>query len=158
MIRQVLFLCTANYYRSRFAEHVFNWLAEREGLRWRADSCGLVVVRWDDDDVGVISPDVVEALRARDIPVNGDHRRPRQVTHDDLAKSQLVIALKEAEHRLLLGYQFPDWADRVEYWHVDDVDCAPPDEALPVLEQHVRDLASRLLGAARGTGECGAEE
>jgi protein-tyrosine phosphatase len=115
MIRRVLFLCTANYYRSRFAEHIFNWLAEREGLRWRADSCGLAVVHWDDDDVGAISSNVVEALRSRAIPVIGDHRRPRQVTHDDLADSQLVIGIKEAEHRLLLSYQFPDWADRVEY-------------------------------------------
>jgi protein-tyrosine-phosphatase len=146
MIRQVLFLCSANYYRSRFAEQLFNWLAEPEGLRWRADSRGLVVDRWG--DVGAISDFTVDALRARGIPVNGHHRRPRQVTHDDLANSHLVIAVKEAEHRPFLAADFPQWADRVEYWHVDDIDCAPPDEALPVLEDHVRRLVHRLRAAA----------
>jgi hypothetical protein len=40
-MKQVLFLCSANYYRSRFAEHQFNWLAPQAGLEWRADSMGL---------------------------------------------------------------------------------------------------------------------
>jgi len=34
----VLFLCTGNYYRSRFAEILFNAVAAKEGLGWRADS------------------------------------------------------------------------------------------------------------------------
>ena len=42
----VLFLCSANYYRSRFAEHFFNWLAEINGMPWRADSRGLMVGGW----------------------------------------------------------------------------------------------------------------
>ena len=39
----VLFLCSGNYYRSRFAEHQFNAIADRDQLPWRADSRGLVV-------------------------------------------------------------------------------------------------------------------
>lgn len=34
----VLFLCTGNYYRSRFAEIYFNALAAQRGSPWRADS------------------------------------------------------------------------------------------------------------------------
>ena len=45
-MKQVLFLCSANYYRSRFAEHLFNWLAPQLGLDWRADSMGLDMERW----------------------------------------------------------------------------------------------------------------
>ena len=37
-MKQVLFLCSGNYYRSRFAEHLFNWLAAKVNLSWRADS------------------------------------------------------------------------------------------------------------------------
>jgi protein-tyrosine phosphatase len=36
-MKQVLFLCSANYYRSRFAEHLFNWLAERSVFDNRHD-------------------------------------------------------------------------------------------------------------------------
>jgi protein-tyrosine phosphatase len=39
-IRRVLFLCTGNYYRSRYAEELFNHIARAEGLGWRAFSCG----------------------------------------------------------------------------------------------------------------------
>ncbi|MSR59513.1 MAG: low molecular weight phosphatase family protein, partial [Planctomycetaceae bacterium] len=39
----VLFLCTGNYYRSRFAEVYFNWLAAQRGSVWRADSFGLAL-------------------------------------------------------------------------------------------------------------------
>ena len=37
----VLFLCTGNYYRSRFAEVLFNHVAGERGLGWRAESRGL---------------------------------------------------------------------------------------------------------------------
>jgi hypothetical protein len=39
---------------------------------------------------------------------------------------------------------FPDWEDAVGYWHVHDLDCAGPEEALPILESHVQDLVDRL--------------
>ena len=38
--KTVLFLCTGNYYRSRFAEVLFNSLAGKMGLPWKASSRG----------------------------------------------------------------------------------------------------------------------
>ncbi|MBC8877100.1 MAG: low molecular weight phosphatase family protein [Planctomycetes bacterium] len=141
-MKQVLFLCSANYYRSRFAEHLFNWLAPQRNLPWRADSRGLKVDRWG--DLGAISPYTVETLELRGLSINGNHRRPQQLVLEDLTKSKLVIALKEAEHRAMMADLFPDWEDAVEYWHVHDLDCAEPEEALPILENHVQDLVDRL--------------
>ena len=57
----------------------------------------------------------------------------------------MVIAVKEAEHRAMLRELFPLWANMVEYWHIDDLDCAEPEEALLVLDGHVRALVERLL-------------
>ncbi len=141
-MKRVIFLCSANFYRSRFAEHFFNWLASQEGLAWRADSRGLLVGHWG--DIGSISHYTVEALQARGIPVNGEHRLPEPLVLADLVQADLVVAVKEAEHRSLMEEQFPHWSDRVEYWHVDDLDCATPEEALPVLENCVRGLVERL--------------
>ena len=45
--------------------------------------------------------------------------------------------------------QFPDWADRIEYWAVDDIDCATPDESLPFCESCIKDLIARLAAAER---------
>jgi protein-tyrosine phosphatase len=141
-MKQVLFLCSANYYRSRFAEHLFNWLACREGLPWRASSRGLITDQWG--DIGEISRFTTEALNMRGVPIPSEHRRPRQLTAADLAGSDLVVAVKEAEHREMMAERFPPWTDRTEYWHVDDLDCAQPEEALPILEGNVRALIERL--------------
>ena len=81
------------------------------------------------------------------MPLNGDHRDPKRLTLSDLGNADLVIALKEAEHRQMIAAQFPLWTDLVEYWHVDDVDCARPEDALPVLDGHVRALVERLKAA-----------
>ena len=43
--KTVLFLCTGNYYRSRFAEILFNSVAGKMGLQWRASSRGLALER-----------------------------------------------------------------------------------------------------------------
>jgi protein-tyrosine phosphatase len=141
-MKQVLFLCSANYYRSRFAEHLFNWLAPQVDLPWKADSRGLLVDYWG--EIGPISRHAVDALNERDIPLNGNNRRPRQLGEPDLLDSDLIVAVKEAEHRAMMRAQFPDWEDRVEYWHVDDLDCAGPEEAIPLLETQVGELVDRL--------------
>jgi hypothetical protein len=42
--KQVLFVCTGNHYRSRFAEALFNQKARQAQLDWRALSRGLRLV------------------------------------------------------------------------------------------------------------------
>jgi protein-tyrosine phosphatase len=141
-MRTVLFLCSANYYRSRFAEHFFNWHAESNILPWRAKSKGLAVGRYG--NIGPISRYTIERLNEIGIPINNNSRFPQQVTEQHLSDASLVIALKEAEHREMLEESFTDWAGQVEYWHIDDLDCADPKDALPELENEVLALLERL--------------
>ncbi|MEO8903269.1 MAG: low molecular weight phosphatase family protein [Polyangiaceae bacterium] len=144
---RVLFLCTGNYYRSRFAEELFNHWASAEGVPYRADSAGL----WPachTHNVGPMSPFAIGGLKERGVPLPAALRLPRDVTEEDLRSAAITIAVKEAEHRPLVLSRFPAWAERVEFWHVDDVGDAPPSVALPLLEHGVRELLVRL-GAAR---------
>lgn len=141
-MNHVLFLCSGNYYRSRFAEHLFNWLAECTGLPWRADSRGLAV-GWA-DNIGPISGYAIERLHVLGVPMVGNPRWPRQVSEADLVEADLVIAMKDAELRPLLADLLPSWEGQVKYWHVDDLDCAEPEEALAVLENEVRALVGQL--------------
>ena len=144
--KRVLFLCSGNYYRSRFAELLFNHLARLEGLAYWADSAGL----WPDcqtHNSGSISPHTLAALAERAIPLPSAERAPRDVTQADLEASAFVIALKEAEHRPLVLRLFPELLHRVEFWHVDDVGDAPPSVALPMIERHVQELVKRLAEA-----------
>src|SRR5208282_3796491 len=133
MKKKVIFVCSANYYRSRYAEHYFNWLAGREELDWEADSRGLMVGVWG--NIGSISSYTVNALKCRGIPLEEQPREPKALTLADLAEADLVVAVKKAEHRAMMALQFPLWKDRIEYWHVDDLDCAQAEDALPHLEK-----------------------
>jgi protein-tyrosine phosphatase len=146
--RSVLFLCSGNYYRSRFAEVLFNHLAESCGLPYRADSAGL----WRDchtHNVGPISPHTIKGLEERGIPLPSVLRKPREVAEADLRHATIVIALKEAEHRPLVDARFPAHRESVEFWHVDDVGDAPPSVALPLIERGVRELIARLAAEQR---------
>jgi protein-tyrosine phosphatase len=145
-MKTVLFLCTGNHYRSRFAEILFNWHAEKRELLWRATSRGLALVP---HNFGPISRFTIERLTHLGIPL-GDQRSPMDVTQEDLDAALHVVAVKEAEHLPLLLRRFPAVVERVEFWHVHDVDCAKPDEAMPDLEREVLGLIERLVGGKIG--------
>src|SRR5262249_1130453 len=145
--KAVLYLCTGNYYRSRFAEALFNSVAGRMGLPWRATSRGLALERGV-NNVGPMAVSAVQALEALGVRA-GDAltRMPAQVTTGDLEGAALVVALKHAEHLPLLQERFPAWAEKVEFWHVDD---AP--EVLGLIEQEVMGLVARILGGGHVQG------
>jgi protein-tyrosine phosphatase len=139
----VLFLCTGNYFRSRFAEHFFNHHAKSGGLPLAADSRG-IAIELGHANVGPISPFTLEGLARHGIVPPKPLRYPLALGEADLAAAAHVIAVKEAEHRPMLARKFPEWADRVEYWRVDDIDCARPAEAMALLEMEVGRLLERL--------------
>jgi protein-tyrosine phosphatase len=137
---KVLFICTGNYYRSRFAEAVFNHSARGEGMAWSAFSRGLAIHLADGD----ISDHTASALRERGIA--GKDTGPTRIalTGSDLAGAGLIVAMKRDEHRPMLLQQFPEWANRVIYWNVHDIDQAGPEEALREIEGLVRNLIEEL--------------
>ncbi|MBI1336256.1 MAG: low molecular weight phosphatase family protein [Phycisphaera sp.] len=142
-MRTVLFLCTGNYYRSRFAEALFNHIAPGSVPNWRADSRGLAIEKGV-NNFGHMSKDTAQALTERHIPLDPYQRLPLPTTPGSLADADLVIALKETEHRPLLAERFPGWEERVEYWHVHDVDGSTPQEAITQIEELVSKLVQRL--------------
>jgi protein-tyrosine phosphatase len=141
--KTVLFLCTGNYYRSRFAEELFNHHAERAGLDWTAQSRGLALERGG-HNVGPISPFALHALKKLAITARSADRLPQQCTAADLASADVVVAVKEAEHRPLMRQRFAEWEHRLDYWNIHDVEDAAPAQALQLLAREVRTLLLRL--------------
>ncbi|MCA1453023.1 low molecular weight phosphatase family protein [Bradyrhizobium sp. BRP22] len=139
----ILFLCTGNYYRSRYAEELFNHQARLEGLNWRAFSRG-AAEKGSLDNVGPISKFALQGLQAKSIVAEGAHRYPQPCCLADFDGADLVIALKEAEHRPLVERRFPAVADRVRYWHVHDIDVANPADALAMIDRLMEDLLRTL--------------
>jgi protein-tyrosine phosphatase len=139
--KTVLFLCTGNYYRSRFAEVLFNSVAGKMGLPWRASSRGLALERGV-NNVGPMAPSALKALEAMGVRAGDDcARAPAPVTAEDLGAAARLVALKQDEHLPLLQERFPAWVGNVEFWHVDD---AP--HVLGLIEREVMGLVARLLG------------
>jgi protein-tyrosine phosphatase len=116
----VLFLCTGNYYRSRYAEILFNFVAGRMSLPWKASSRGLALERGV-NNVGPMAVSAVKALETRGLRAVAEFGHfPIQVTVEDFEAAHWIVALKEAEHLPLLQERFPAWTEKVEFWHVDD--------------------------------------
>ena len=116
-----VFLCTGNYYCSRFAEELFNHQAERASLPWIAQSRGLALERGA-NNVGPIAPVVLHTLKELTISARGADRFPRQCTANDLANADFVVAVKEAEHRPLMQERFGEWEHRLDYWSIHDIE------------------------------------
>ena len=138
---RVLFICTGNYYRSRFAEALFNHYVHAAGGTARAFSRGLMTHLVFDD----ISSHTRHALLQRGIPLTRTAPSPVSLTAADLDSATHIVALKETEHRALIRARFPAQESRVEYWHVHDLDAATPEQTIAAIETKVAQLAQRLL-------------
>jgi protein-tyrosine phosphatase len=144
-MKTVLFLCTGNYYRSRFAEELFNQRAGHTGSDWSAQSRALAIERGI-SNLGPISPFALKGLEERGLVAKASHRRPQQCAIADLEAANCIVALNEPEHRPLMLERFARWAPLTEYWRVGDVEYVSPSVALTVLDAQVKKLLNRLNG------------
>ena len=139
----ILFLCTGNYYRSRYAEILFNTLVARDHLPLHAESRG-IATELGVDNIGPLSRYAHKALHHRGIRHPSMERMPMQVSATDLQNANLIIALDADEHRPMMRLRLPDWAEKVEYWSIGDLGVTSPEAAIPALETKVAELIERL--------------
>jgi protein-tyrosine phosphatase len=135
-LRRVLFICTGNFYRSRFAEAVFNHYAELRQIPWKAFSRGLDVHLVE----GNLSEFTSAALNTRKIELRHTGSGRIQLSAEDLLQSNYRIAMDRSEHLQMMLSQFPAWADQIDYWDVSDIPFRSSIEALPQIEGKVMQL------------------
>jgi protein-tyrosine phosphatase len=140
---RLLFLCTGNYYRSRFAEEYWNARAEREALVWRADSRALGEPP-DPREHGNMSADALDELARLGIRARGAWRPPLALRSEELARYARAIALDGDEHRPLVRRSFPAQLERIEYWDIGDVWKEEPRSAMGRLVSRLEHLLLEL--------------
>jgi protein-tyrosine phosphatase len=148
---RMLFLCTGNYYRSRFAEEYFNHRAGRSGSPWRADSMALGRDLSIYDNPGPISRFALAELERRGVRAAGAGRWPARVEESDFRRYRRVIALSRAEHEPMLQAHFPRQLDAVEFLEIGDVHLEAPADAIGRLAVELDEIVSNLPLASEST-------
>ena len=105
---------------------MFNFKAQTASINWTATSRGL---RLNPRNVGPISEHALKRLDSLGMPIDG-HRFPEKVAVADFEGSAKVIALSRTEHYPLMITRFPEYAQGICYWDVEDLGDMPPEEAL----------------------------
>lgn len=141
MSNTILFICTGNYYRSRFAEIMFNYLAKEHRLGVRAHSKGLKL--WD-GNIGPLSKHTVAYMQTVGIDINEHLRYPIPVEEIDFLTNNRIIAMDEKEHRNLMSQLFPAYEEAIEYWSFADDYIEDPADVLPKLEKKIKDFVLTL--------------
>ncbi len=144
MQRTILFLCTGNYYRSRFAEEWFNDRATVLGLPWKADSAGLAENCWT-LNTGPISPHTVQELRTLQVTIRGEARSPKDADPSLFQTANRIIAVYRREHEPMMQRRFPDYSELIEYWDLPDLDEVSPRQCLPKIRSQVEHLITELV-------------
>lgn len=137
--RNVLFLCSGNYFRSRFAELWFNNESERRQRPWYATSAGLLM---ENENQGNISEYTRTFAHARGWSV--PDRPPIPASDELFEQADRVIALKESEHRVPIESRFTRFQGKVTYWMIHDEDVMKPSDILPTLESQLIQFVETL--------------
>lgn len=145
MKKGILFICSGNYYRSRFAEEYFNYLAQQHNLEWLADSKGLSQNMPNPENPGPISANALEALIERNIEGKGIDRYPQPFIKADFKKYHRFIAMSEVEHRPMLESRFKEYLDKVEFFEVGDLPLEEPKAAMQKIAALVDEIVKEII-------------
>lgn len=143
-MKRILFLCTGNYYRSRFSEEYFNYYADKYNLCWTADSKGIMREFEGNGNVGPIAKHTVAELEKHKIQAKAHDRFPEYVYEKHFSEFDRVIAVSQSEHTPMLQELWPNNISNVEYFDVEDLHLEAYETALPKLKIRLDALIESL--------------
>lgn len=144
-IPTILFVCTDNIFRSRFAEAVFNHHAQTRELGWCAFSRGL---NPDVTDFDGLSQHSQTAMESRGIELHHTASNKAPLTEEDLEMAHIIIAMSEDEHQPMVARNFPKWLDQFNFWQIEDQELCDPAEALALIEKETEALIADLVASS----------
>ena len=140
-MNSILFVCTGNIFRSRFAEEVFNHLRKINGVDATAFSAGLQVGRYKQRKIYWPAMNELERLKIEPLRSNEDSVHINDI---DVSIYDQIICMDEEEHKpmvrsneLLSGFNF-------KYWNIVDMPKVSSDISLPKCYKKVETLIDQL--------------
>ena len=144
---KVTFVCTGNYYRSRFAESYFNYLCDILKLNYIADSYGLAIHYADElaEEHGEISPFSKERMESIGIPNFYFERDRKSLTKDAIENADLIVAMDKDEHTEMILEQFPTYINQFNFFKVKDVFDWEPKKTLDETQKKVEAMINDIM-------------
>ena len=139
-MQKILFVCTANIFRSRFSEEVYNHLATRLNLSSRAYSAGLMVGHYKTRSI--YTP-ALEQLKVLNIVPRRKDELSIHINDLDLTQFDQVICMDKDEHQPMVRKNKNLTNLNIEYWDIVDEPLVSKDISLPQCYTKVEKLVNR---------------
>ena len=145
-MQKILFVCTANIFRSRFSEEVYNHLANRFDLSIRAYSAGLMVGHYK---TRTIYAPALEQLKLLNIVPRRKDELSIHINDLDLKQFDQVICMDKNEHQPMVRKNKNLINLNIEYWDIVDEPLVSRNISLPQCYKKVEKLVNRHLQELR---------
>ena len=140
-MHRILFVCTANIFRSRFSEEVYNHFAENLNIPSKAFSAGL---RVGDYVTRKIYRPALEQLKYFNIDPKRKDELSVHINDLDLKDYHKIICMDEEEHRPMVEINDQLMKVKVDYWDIVDEPMVSSQISLPLCYEKVKSLIEEV--------------
>ena len=140
-MHRILFVCTANIFRSRFSEEVYNHFAENLNIPSKAFSAGL---RVGDYVTRKIYRPALEQLKYFNIDPKRRDELSVHINDLDLKDYHKIICMDEEEHRPMVEMNDQLIKIKVDYWNIVDEPMVSSQISLPLCYEKVKSLIEEV--------------
>ena len=136
-MHKVLFVCTANIFRSRFSEEVYNHFAKKLNIPSEAFSAGLRVGEYT---TRKIYTPALQQLKYYNINPSRKDDLSIHINDLDLKIYDMIICMDEVEHRPMVEMNDQLNKINIDYWNIVDEPMVSSKVSLPACFDKVKDL------------------
>ena len=140
-MHRILFVCTANIFRSRFREEVYNHFARKLNIPSKAFSAGL---RVGDYVTRKIYRPALEQLKYFNIDPKRKNELSVHINDLDLKDYHKIICMDEKEHRPMVEMNDQLIKVKVYYWNIVDEPMVSSQISLPLCYEKVKSLIEEV--------------
>ena len=140
-MHRVLFVCTANIFRSRFSEEVYNHFAANLNIPSKAFSAGL---RVGDYVTRKIYRPALQQLEYFKIDPRRKDDLSVHINDLDLKDYYKIICMDEEEHRPMVEMNDQLIKVNVDYWNIVDEPMVSSQISLPLCYEKVKTLVEEV--------------